>query len=59
LTHIHAQLEKINQVVGEDANTEYLFLVGDEATEYTLSWYTLKFKSGDDIRAGLRWAAGL
>jgi hypothetical protein len=57
LTDLHARFEQIDQVVLEDSNTDYLFLVGDETAECDLSWYALKFSSGEHTKTDLHWVA--
>lgn len=41
--------EEIGRVVGEDAKTEYLFLVGIEEKQFDLAWWALSFRAADGL----------
>jgi hypothetical protein len=41
---IHEDFKEIERVIGEDARTEYLFLVG-ESENLEISWYSLQFQA--------------
>ncbi len=46
--YIQADFDDIGLVVGEDTQTEYLFLVGAESDDKEISnWYSMDFRAGD------------
>jgi hypothetical protein len=42
--------EEIGRVIGEDAKSEYLFLVGVEEEDLRLAWWALSFQAADGPR---------